>query len=359
MTHVTPEDYIAWATPEKSRFVGYATSEDELRDITDFVTAERRQWLIETFRSEVLKRQGTMAPVEEEEIKPINFSQLPLLDTLSYDEHKHLVDNREKYELTWLYGNNMTQYRPWRVLAEQQSLLGGFSLNASKYSNTSYANEPSFKKALTQSRAISHTGYPISFLMEGAKYVQAASLDLSTVQTWIETRDHSNYPPIYHTPYGFWPRILEAKKRYDEMHGHSTYNDVAQEVDEGVFVAPYIPVELIDSGEYVSIDSIVSLAVHSGETERAGSRAFNSMLEYSTDNVALGRKLAYHMGKNNNNVPSGVLFFHSSILGNILERMLDDTDRIIPRAIAFTQLAIEHYRHPLSDERLDMLVFET
>lgn len=357
MTAPSVEDYIAWATPERRRFTGYATSEEELDAITEFVTIERRQWLLETFRSEILARSGIARPSPKSEGLITDFQHIPYLPTLTREEYKEMIER--DFDLQSYVSSRDETVLYWRILAEIQAKLSGHNLIAARYHDGFYKDELTFQAALKESLAISATGYPVRFQLDGVKYIYAGALDLTSVETWINMRDTMSEPLVYWTPQGFWPEMIHKKRDYDDEQGRRTYADVVIEKAAQVYVAPYVAHEVSASQQYVIFDDVVRAMLAHGESYIAASRTFNDLVAYSSEDDT-GRRLARVLGAPALASASGVVFFSRTLLPDIIDRMHKDSDRTIARSIHKAEAVADYLGSGTShqEDLYERLVFE-
>jgi|GEM_PF-6257510 len=316
---LTIEQCIDWATPERWRFSGYVSSEEELDQLEQFVTHERRAWLIDTFQSEIVLRSGVAAPYNLAGTAP-SFHSLPYASSLSY---------RQNIEITSSLGDRQHAAQQWRRLALQQSALMGSPPNSSKYNDRYYTDDATFEAATERSEHLSAQDYPVRFLMHGARYVESAAIDLNSVQAWIDQGDGYNHGLHTYNFTGvnamFWPEMLRLKQQHDEDHDLHSYADVAVEITDGLYHAPYIPAELIETGDYISCDEVVSALRQTDEQNPidAATRLFTAMLEVAGENGST-RGIAKSFQATPTRYTSGVYFFDSHALQGILEKMYEN-----------------------------------
>ncbi len=320
MTKLSAEDFIQWTNPNPYSLTGFATSEQELEEVAAFITQERQAYLLESFQDRIAELKGELPPAE----KPLDLEDIPLKPVLSYHQHKELVAHSETLN-RWGWHSQMEQYRMWRILAEFEAVRGGFRPTASKYANTTYQNEETFQKFLADSKALTDTGFPVRNLIDGVRYVYQGALDLNTVQHWLGTRDSHDYPPVYHTPRGYWPIVLAAKQIADDEKGFETFADVANEITPGVFVAPYLPEEVVASEDYFSSDDVTRELARAGAGVNLANRVMYSMLHETTTNQDALNYMArltnsystYLSNSSPTYAVSGVLFIKTAIIPEI------------------------------------------
>lgn len=319
---------LSWANPDKSEFVGYAFSEDHWGEITDRVTRLRQDFLIRT----VSQRLGGYSAEDEVAKEALDFRDIPLRPVMDREEHIEIATE------VWgtRYGHihslkDMKSY--WKKLADIQSRLMGHPPHTMK-NNNSYleaisphgrwlkSDEKRFQDAVDDATEIQESGYPIRFLTNGVTYVVNSGLDMDTVETWVNTRDKERYIPVYYTPIGFWPAMVEGKRAYDEARGRTTYADVVSNPVDGMFVAPYIDEAVERSPDFFHFDDIY----HRAMLERAGgemaTRALHTIVKLMCGDdyrQFYGLQLKYFRQPNNGGSP-GAIFFRTDILPAVMER---------------------------------------
>jgi len=322
MHRVTAEDYIDWATPNPGLLSGYATSLEEHEAVVAFVQNERRQFLIDSFRGRILELSGVQPPVEERENPTLH--DIPLKSMLNYDQLYWLIEE-DRLRKDW-WGSKLEKYRMWRVMAEFQATLTGHTPLASKYSEYIHETNPDkreaeYQRALASSEELAATGFPVRVNMNGVDYIQQGSIDLATVQTWLDTRGSANYPPVYHTPQGFWPDVIAAKEQRDQDRGYANYGDTVSELADGVYLAPYFPDELVKSDTYITFDDIARIHIQRGDSARNAKRVFKALLDASTQDEGVRKQLlaSPNSSAQHTYARSGVPFIHRDVLSDLYE----------------------------------------
>ncbi|USN97285.1 MAG: hypothetical protein H6799_02840 [Candidatus Nomurabacteria bacterium] len=228
----TVDQLVSWANPGMSEFIGYAFSEEHCERITSEVALRRREFLV----SAIGGRLSGLPVSKEGDRDELDFSTIPLRPIMDREEHLEIANE------TWVRRHpniflqtDIKSY--WKILADIQSRLMGHPPHTTKNNNFYLealspdgrwlkSDEKRFKDAVADATFIKESGYPIRFLTKGVSYVVNSGLDMDTVEAWIETRVKKDYFPIFYTPQGFWPAMVEGKRAYDEARGRNTYADV-------------------------------------------------------------------------------------------------------------------------------------
>lgn len=274
MTRVRKEELLDWANnPPDYKIVGYATSEEEVQTLRDWVIGERLYLLYELASEELLSRQGgtLAAEVEQPAESDFDFSALPLKCTLNKRECHILAGQLWSSRQDGWYWGQPAAVRSWNEVAGAGAALGGFGLLSSKYTNMPYIDytsrdgsvtktaEEMFQEALSRSRHYSRRGCQSALLMDGINHVDYASLDLDMIEQDMNTHGYTHFFPI-----SFWRGMIQAKREADKASGYHTYADVLREVTDGVYLAPYLDETVKRSGQFLSRDDIVAIAIEQG-----------------------------------------------------------------------------------------------
>jgi hypothetical protein len=326
MDKLTFEQIQDWTKPRDYEIVGRATSQEEYNTLAIQYEREHQQLVLSGLRTEIARRSGTKLP--EPVTAPdasVDFSRLPLQLITTRNRIGELA--KSKYLPPLFQYQTRTDFtHAWMVFAEVQAELEGHSINSSK--NFIATDGPTFEKRYKRSKEISDSGYPVRFLMNGVKHIQASALDLNSVQKWLDTRAKSlgngylgpsDYPPIYGVSWGLWPDIITAKQNYDADNQLSTYADTVTEVADGVYLAPYIPDEVALSPELVTYDDVHRAVIRSGNTTKMASMAFTDLVRYAIPSQQT-RGAIWPFFENPQSVRSGTFFLERGLLDDAIER---------------------------------------
>lgn len=352
---------LSWASPGRSEFVGYAFSEEHWDEITDEVAHRRREFLINAI-GERLGGQTTDAGDNQGEL---DFSTLPLHPIMDREEHIEIAT--EVWGTRYGHIHSRTEMKSyWTKLADIQSRLMGhpphtiknnsFYLEAiSPHGRWLKSDEKRFQKAVDDATLIEESGYPIRFLTAGVPYVVNSGLDMDTVETWVNTRDKIDYIPVYFTPQGFWPAMVEGKRAYDEARGRCTYADVVSNPVDGMFVAPYIDGAVDESPDFFHFDDIYHRAMleqAGGEMATRALRTIVKLLCGDNNDQFSHLRLKYFRQPTNGGSP-GAIFFRTDILPEVLNRAAEQGDK--GKTIDFIELLAAGYQ--LEPDEYEELVF--
>jgi hypothetical protein len=364
MPKVSFEDCVAWATPSQEQLTKFATSEAELMEITEFVTQERRRWLIETCFEQQQVLTSTAPLVSE--TSSLSFSDIPAKFVLTHDNYHKLVADANINSALQGYGGVYMRKGCWLQLAGLQAELIGHSLTASKYDKTPYTGtkeaNKEFRRRLKRSQQIIESGYPIRFLMDGVRYVQQSALDLDTVQDWADVtcdytrRKEITFVPVYNTPYGFWKDMLAIKRDHDDKNNIVTFADQVEELDEGLYLAEYLPATIQASGEYLTVDDVIKIVCANGNKEATATLTFKAMILHAIRRKEVVEKIrmrCFAVSAPASN--SGTLILHKDRLTDVIDAMHEYDGNII-KTITMAELVVSQY-NDTDDDYYNYLVF--
>lgn len=367
MAQVSAEDFIDWATPDPRRYTGYATSQEQHDDVVAFVQSERRQFLLESFRERIAELStDSMLQTDTEPVAAMGLSDVPAEAMLNYEQHMDLVENGE---LSTYWRSRADMLRMWRIIASFQPVISGYTSLSLKYSVGMYgysgysddSKERDFAFDYERSKAITDTGFPVRVNMNGVGYIQQGSIDLDSVQKWVDTRELADYPTIYETPQRFWPDVIRMWHEDHPDLSSTTFADIADELADGAFVAPYFPDALICSDQFITLDNCVAILGRRGDSTTIAKKVFKALLAASTDDPTTQRQLlrSPNSGAQATYAASGVSFMATSVLSHAFET-LKEQDYETPRVQKAAQFVLDHYvtKEPESDnDWYDELVF--
>lgn len=326
MSHAV-ERLLNWADPEQTEFVGYSFSEEHCNEITHEVGRRRREFLVRAISERMC---GKTTEIEKDKDK-LDFSALSLRPVMDREEHMEIATAAWGARYSHVYSpTDIKSY--WTKLADIQSRLMGHPPHTTK-NNNSYveamsphgrwlkSDEKRFEDAVADATFIHDSGYPIRFLTTGVPYVVNSGLDMHTVEAWVNTRDKRDYPPIYFTPQGFWPAMVEAKYAYDELQSRTTYADVVSSPVPGMFVAPYIDEAVDRSPDYFHFDDIFYRAMLERAGKEMATRVLRTIVKLlcGEDYDQFSRlRLKYFRQPTNGGSP-GAIFFRTEVLTEVLD----------------------------------------
>ena len=348
MAHVSREELLDWAHhPSEAQIIGYATSEEGVALIRDWVIGERLYLLYSMVNDEIESRQGIEhAPGESEATESFfDFSTLPLKCTLNKRECHALAGKLwSEFSDSW-YWAQPAAIRLWNTAAEAGAVLGGFGLLTTKYTNMPYVDyispdrsvtktaEEMFQEALIKSQDLSRHGHNSALLMNGISKLDYASLDLGMIERDMDEFGYAHFCPMH-----FWRGMIQAKREADAAKGRQTYADVVQEVADGVYIAPYLDEAVKRGGQFLSVDEFVVVAVEQGLDFSRGTTLFTHIINALDEQGAL-RQVFYERGWRQAN-RLGAVFFEKELL---LEARSALESTLAPKRTALLDAAIKKY----------------
>ncbi len=291
MTQLQLEAVQQWATPQDWEVSSQVTSEADFEEAMDYITARRLRLAHNMARAELLSRGAVEVGAEwSDEPEYIDLTGIALTPYLSAGQCMHYTNevNRNKYGR----GLSMRDARFfWNILEQRQRTIMGLAYAGyDKHDDAVYRiaehdrqsqwhklGYDYFENAYQQSKAITDSGYPVRFMMDGILFVSSAPIELDSLQSWLDMiRAGNKDVPL--TMVDEWQAVIDAKRAADKQDGSKTYNDVVHSLAPGVMQAPYLAKELKASSHYYTPDDIWQAAHKLGRDEVTTWRDFRLLV---------------------------------------------------------------------------------
>jgi len=308
MPRPTTEQMFEWANnPSEWQYLGFATSQEELEELREFSITERRKFLLDA----ALRGLNAAEPegsAEYTEPKEVCFSDIPLKTVLSLEDCvamsivcAELASGETDFNKRWIWSESDTR-RIWKDYATHFSLERGFA-----YTHSKYTDQKSEKKT---ERHEFWARPEIPFFMHGITRIAEASLDLDAVQVLIDEYEAGDRAILSAPhPMRFWRGLVEQKRLYDGFY-RSSYADVVETMDEGVYVAQYLDDAVAQAGQYICIDDYYIAAIRLGSTLQQASTGFTRIVRELAPNYK-GFNQYYGAQRV---LPNGAVFFEKRLL---------------------------------------------
>jgi hypothetical protein len=150
--------------------------------------------------------------------------------------------------------------------------------------------------------------------MDGVQKIDFASLDLEV----IEKNLREGFPRNIGNQW-FWLSMINVKRADDQLKNRTTYADVAREVIDGVYIAPYLDPTVRDSGLYISRDNVVAVCVDLGLDASRANNAYKLLLSLVDPEGRIPQGF-YNQGWRDSPL-LGATFFHKRLLVDMEEAL--------------------------------------
>ena len=366
MTEMSRVELLDWAEPGSHELLGHAFSEEHLQELAQRVSTLRQNFLVQAVKDEIARRNGEADELNETE-SGVCFSDLPARFVLTRDQHKEIVRTWDHFEP----GGHRERdaYGYWVHMAVVEAEIQGFRDFATKNDDFFFTpDNPNskdltksdlvrFEKHAARSKRITDDGYPVKLFMAGNQYIYTAAIDLDTVEDWLKMRDEMTVGIVYWTPMMFWPWMVETKRKYDEDNNLQTYADQVQEVTNGVYVGEYLPPEIVESGEFITIDETYRFARLANEEESLSTRTFRLLVDEAIrDRGVFGKLRSEHFSPPPRSRKSGVVFFHRELLEFLVDG-LEDRLGARSKVVKLGSAMLDHFDPEYLDYDIEDIAF--